>query len=58
LIDKPDGQYKFGSIGVNLDPTYKVINRNAYGILDWLGDIGGLNDALYTIVNILLVPFL
>ena len=25
----------------------RVIDRTIYGLLDWLGDIGGLNDSLH-----------
>ena len=35
----------------------KVINRSTYGLLDWLGDVGGLNDALYLIAHLMLAPY-
>ena len=31
-------------------------NRSTYHILEWLGDIGGLSDALYIIGNFLVLP--
>lgn len=33
------------------------INRETYDVLSWLGDIGGLIDALYYISNLILKPF-
>ena len=35
----------------------KVINRSTYSILDWLGDIGGLHDALQIIGAFIAGPF-
>ena len=34
-----------------------MFNRETYGILEWLGDIGGLTDALILIGKFLLLPF-
>ena len=33
------------------------INRSAYSLLDWLGDVGGLFDALRLIASMLAGPF-
>ena len=33
-----------------------VINRKTYSILEWLGDIGGLADALIIIGGIFVLP--
>lgn len=35
----------------------KITERSTYGILEWLGDIGGLYDALYLIGLALVSPF-
>ena len=34
-----------------------MISRETYSILDWLGDIGGLNGILLSIVEICVAPF-
>ena len=57
LVENPDGQYKFGSIEINIDSTTNKINRQTYHILDWLGDIGGFTDALFIIFELSLMPF-
>lgn len=49
LTNNSDGNYKFGSVEINIDPYTNKINRKTYHILDWLGDIGGFSDALYII---------
>ena len=57
LIEKPEGFYKFASI--LYWPSNEVIKstRQTYNLLDWLGDIGGLNDALFIILEFTLIPF-
>ena len=57
LIEKPDGEYKMGSIEIIAKNSKLIINRQTYGILDWLGDIGGLNDALTLIVKIFIASY-
>ena len=39
-----------------LDPRVQTFNRNTYDVLGWLGDIGGLIDAVYIILKIVLLP--
>jgi len=34
-----------------LHPDKLVVNRQTYSLLDWLGDMGGLFDALKIIVE-------
>ena len=34
-----------------------ITNRQTYSLLDWLGDIGGLTDALLLILKIILYPY-
>ena len=34
-----------------------IINRQTYSLLDWLGDIGGLQGTLATICYYLVTPF-
>ena len=57
LLEKPDGEYKFGSFEIVAKPTAIVTSRQTYAVLEWLGDVGGLNDSLYIIAQMLLAPF-
>ena len=34
-----------------------IIARSTYGLLDLLGDIGGLFDALWILINMFLMPY-
>ena len=56
LQKNPDGNYKFGGIGFLVDREVIVLNRQAYDLLDYLGDIGGLIDALRYIVALVFSP--
>ena len=38
--------YKFGSWELNMHGDRVNWNRQTYSLLDWLGDLGGLTDAL------------
>ena len=51
------GLYKFTSVEVNLEQRKQTINRETYDLLQWLGDLGGLMDALYYILLLILRPF-
>ena len=44
--EDPLSLYKFSSLEINLYRDLKVINRQTYSLLDFLGDCGGLLDAL------------
>ena len=55
--ENPLARYKFTSLEVNFSPHSKTINRQTYGLLDWLGDMGGLLDALLVIGAIFMTPF-
>lgn len=57
LEEKPDGYYKFASITFWPSPEVIYSSRQTYSIFDWLGDIGGLNDALFIILEVMLLPF-
>ena len=46
LLPKIDAKYKFTSIDLILSSDIIVHERETYSILEWLGDIGGLFDAL------------
>ena len=53
----PLSRYKFTSIEVNFSADQQRVNRQTYSLLDWLGDMGGLLDALYLIGMIVMSPF-
>lgn len=57
LIAKPNGQYRFGSMTIRSSSSTTIINRQTYSLLDWLGDIGGLMDALMYLIQFLLAPY-
>ena len=57
LIKDPDGQYKFGSMSVLLNREKSMIFRQAYGFLDYFGDIGGLIDGLYYLISMIALPY-
>ena len=40
------------SVGIRLSSNKKVEKRQAYTILDLLGDFGGFNDAVYFLLSI------
>ena len=42
---------------MSLSKDLIVTSRSTYGILDWIGDIGGLNDALVLLIKIILIPY-
>lgn len=54
--ENPNGQYKYVSVSFENDKHLRLITRSTYSFLDWLGDIGGLNDALVLIAQTLLAP--
>ena len=53
----PLGKYKFSSVEVNLDTKLSVFSRSNYDFLTWLSDVGGCKEALFSITEILLMPF-
>ena len=53
----PNGRYKFSSFQINLDNRIKVSNRQTYDVLDWLGDCGGLADALFRLASFVISVF-
>ena len=44
-------RYKFLSFEMNMFGDRTKWNRQTYSLLDWLGDLGGLTDALYYILK-------
>ena len=44
--ENPWNKYKFGSVNLFLSAGKMITERSTYNILEWLGDVGGLFDAL------------
>ena len=55
--ERPKNRYKFGSLWLNLSTDLQVVQRKTYSLLEWLGDIGGLFDALKYLGLLLILPF-
>ena len=53
---QPENKYKFGSLWINLSPDLQVVQRQTYSLLEWLGDIGGLLEALKYLGIVVLLP--
>ena len=49
LLINPNGLYRFGSVTIVPHPSTTILSRQTYSLLEWLGDVGGLNDSLYII---------
>ena len=45
--ENPSTKYKFVSVEFNFSAGQKLINRQTYSMLDWMGDMGGLIDAFF-----------
>ena len=54
--DKPTKR-KFNSIWLELDQEQDVIERSTYGLLDLVGDLGGLWDGLEKSASFFISPF-
>ena len=48
--------YKINSFWVEHDASLTQIERVTYGLLDWLGDVGGLLDGLKLIGGFFVAP--
>ena len=55
--EDPTAKYKFASFAIQRESDKLAISRSAYGVLDWLGDWGGLMDALKMIGELIIMPF-
>ena len=53
----PETLYKFCSMNLFFSPDTEVSERQTYSFLEWLGDIGGLFDALRYIFALIVYPF-
>ena len=48
--ENPGSKFKYIGVDFWLSPNMKIWTRETYSILDFLGDMGGLYDALYLIL--------
>ena len=55
MRDYPDN-YKFTSVEISINPDLRVIERQTYSVLEFMGDMGGLFDALYAIGSWIIFP--
>jgi len=55
--ENPSTKYKFISVEFTASPHITRWQRQTYSLLDWLGDLGGLFDALFYFVKMLMFPF-
>ena len=56
LDENPRGDYTFGRVLIDQENSIYKINRQTYNLLEWLGDIGGLLDAILFIAQLALWP--
>ena len=49
-------KFKYASIEWNYDHNLFHWQRQTYSLLDWLGDLGGLFDALWYVVSLIVRP--
>ena len=54
--ENPTAKFKFTSVLFSLNKDVLYTSRSTYSFLDWLGDIGGLVDALFLIGEIFMGP--
>ena len=50
-------KYKYMSFEIEMSKDLHQVNRQTYSILDWLGDCGGLLDALFFLGEMVAAPF-
>ena len=55
--EKPFNQYKYLSFDLQLNKSLHQISRQTYSLLEWLGDCGGLMDALIFLSKLIISPF-
>ena len=55
--ESPNAYYRVAGAYIELSMDQQVIERSTYSVLEWLGDIGGLYDALRLIGLFIMFPF-
>ena len=53
----PEGKFKFSSLVMLISLDMQITDRATYGFLEWLGDVGGLFDALKYFGILIVAPF-
>ena len=56
LMVNKTGDYKFASVEIRQEDSIYKVNRQTYNLLEYLGDIGGLLDAMLFIAQLVLWP--
>lgn len=54
--ENPLAKYKFLSFSIERNFDITVSSRQTYSLLDFMGDLGGLYEALKTIFKIMMLP--
>ena len=55
--EEPSRKYKYTSLEIKMSLDQKNWTRETYSLLHWLGDLGGLLDAMRYIAHVLVLPF-
>ena len=53
----PYGYYTFYELNLTMNLDVTIHNRKTYSLLDWLGDVGGLLDGLYLLVEFFIASY-
>ena len=56
LMVNKTGDYKFASVEIHQENSIIRTSRQTYSLLEYLGDIGGLLDAMLFIAHLALMP--
>ena len=54
--DEPNSKFKYTSMEIKMSLDLLTWMRQTYSLLDWLGDLGGLFDALWYVVSLIVRP--
>ena len=54
--ENPNGKFKYASMEIKMSLDLVTWMRQTYSLLDWLGDLGGLFDALWYVVSLIVRP--
>ena len=54
--ENPSTRFKYASIEIKMSLDLVTWMRQTYSLLDWLGDLGGLFDALWYVVSLVVKP--
>ena len=53
---EPSSKFNYTSMEIKMSLDLLTWMRQTYSLLDWLGDLGGLFDALWYIVSLIVRP--